>query len=96
MTVSERNTTVCLAVPGRVIRIDPESKPLMGTVDFGGLTKQICLAWVPEVNVGEYVVVHVGFAISRMDEAEAVETLALIDAMGSDPTETPGGPDAVP
>jgi hydrogenase expression/formation protein HypC len=79
-----------------VIRIDPDSEPLMGTVNFGGITKQICLAWVPEVTVGEYVVVHVGFAISRLDEAEAMETLKMIEAMGGGPDDDGGGTDAVP
>jgi hydrogenase expression/formation protein HypC len=54
----------------------------MGTVDFGGIQKQVCLEWIPEVTVGEYVIVHVGFAISKMDEAEALETLEMLRQMG--------------
>ena len=50
----------------------------MGTVDFGGINKNVCLEWLPDVVVGEYVVVHVGFAISKMDEAEALKTLDII------------------
>jgi len=51
----------------------------MGKVSFGGIQKRICLEWVPDVKVGEYVIVHVGFAISKMDEKEAMETLKLFE-----------------
>jgi hydrogenase expression/formation protein HypC len=54
----------------------------MGTVDFAGVRKQACLAYVPETRVGDYVIVHVGFAISRVDEQEAARTLAVLRAMG--------------
>jgi hydrogenase expression/formation protein HypC len=54
----------------------------MGKVDFGGITREICLAYVPEADVGDYVIVHAGFAISRVDEAEAQETLALLVESG--------------
>lgn len=54
----------------------------MGTVSFGGVLKSICLEWVPEVQRGDYVLVHVGFAIGRMDEKEALETLRLFDDIG--------------
>jgi hydrogenase expression/formation protein HypC len=70
---------MCLAIPGKVIDIDAESMPKMGKVSFGGIEKRICLEWVPEVMVGDYVIVHVGFAISKMDEKEAVETLKLFE-----------------
>ena len=75
---------MCLAIPGQVVTIDSgsesgESGLRMGTVDFGGIRKSVCLDWVPEVTVGEYVIVHVGFAISRVDEEEARETLKLFD-----------------
>jgi hydrogenase expression/formation protein HypC len=73
---------MCLAIPGRVQVIDRSVEPLMGTVDFGGIQKQVCLEWIPEVTVGEYVIVHVGFAISKMDEAEALETLEMLRQMG--------------
>jgi hydrogenase expression/formation protein HypC len=72
---------MCLAIPGRVLEIETASEPLMGKVSFGGINKRVCLDWVPEVKVGEYVVVHVGFAISKMDEEEAEATLKLIEAM---------------
>ena len=72
---------MCLAIPGKVISIESTTSPMMGTVNFGGIEKRICLDWVPEVQTGEYVIVHVGFAISRMDETEAIETLALFEEM---------------
>ena len=76
---------MCLAIPGKVLDIDPQAQPLMGTVSFGGIQKQVCLEWVPEVTVGEYVIVHVGFAISRMDEQEALETLDILRKMSEGP-----------
>lgn len=54
----------------------------MATVEFGGVTKQVCLAYVPDVVVGDYTIVHVGFALTRLDEASALETLALFDSLG--------------
>ena len=70
---------MCLAIPGKVIEINSSSKPTMGKVSFGGIHKDICLDWVPEVKVGQYVIVHVGFALSTMDEEEALETIRLIE-----------------
>jgi len=75
---------MCLAVPGKVLEIYKEKQPLMGKVDFSGIRKEVCLELVPEVQVGEYVVVHVGFAISIMDEEEATETLKLLDELSSE------------
>lgn len=72
---------MCLAIPGKVVDIERGSQPLMGMVSFGGIQKQICLEWVPDVAVGEYVIVHVGFAISKMDEAEAKETLDILNSI---------------
>ena len=74
---------MCLGVPGRVTRIDAETSGLtMGTVDFGGITKEVCLACVPEASVGDYVIVHVGFAISRVDEKEALEVFRTLKELG--------------
>jgi hydrogenase expression/formation protein HypC len=73
---------MCLAVPGRVISIAERDDTLMAQVDFGGLTKEVCLAYIPDITVGEYVVVHVGFAIQRLDEASAQETLANFEKLG--------------
>uniref|UniRef100_A0A832I575 HypC/HybG/HupF family hydrogenase formation chaperone n=1 Tax=Eiseniibacteriota bacterium TaxID=2212470 RepID=A0A832I575_UNCEI len=63
---------MCLGVPGRVVKIAPNAIGMtMGTVSFGGITKEVCLAYVPDAQVGDYVVVHVGFAISKISEQEA-------------------------
>ena len=72
---------MCLAIPGKVLEIDRNAQPVMGTVSFGGIQKQVCLEWIPEVTVGEYVIVHVGFAISKMNEQEALETLDILNKM---------------
>jgi len=69
---------MCLAVPGRVIEIDRTVDPPMAKADFGGVRQRVCIAWVPEARVGDYVIVHVGFAISRLDEEEARRTLELL------------------
>jgi hydrogenase expression/formation protein HypC len=73
---------VCLGVPGRIVEVRDERGTKMATVDFGGVTKAICLAYVPDAEVGEYTIVHAGFAIARLDEASAEETLALMRAAG--------------
>ena len=70
---------MCLAIPGKVLSIDTAVQPTMGVVSFGGIEKRVCLEWTPEVSLGDYVIVHVGFAISKMDEQEALETLKLIE-----------------
>ena len=70
---------MCLGVPGRVLEIEPNSLGMtMGRVSFGGIAKEVCLAYVPEAQVGDYVIVHAGFAISRLDEAEAMEVFDLL------------------
>jgi hydrogenase expression/formation protein HypC len=68
---------MCLGVPGKVIDIYDTDGVRMGKVDFGGLVKEVCLAYVPEVVVGDYTIVHVGFAITQLDEQSAQESLAL-------------------
>ena len=73
---------MCLAVPGKVIEIEGEGELRMGRVDFSGVQRQACLAYVPEVTIGDYVLVHVGFAISRIDERAARETLDTLKEMG--------------
>ncbi len=72
---------MCLAVPGKVLEINKSVDPVMAKVSFGGIEKQICLDWLPEVTVGDYVLVHVGFAISKLDEGEAMKTLQLLDEL---------------
>jgi hydrogenase expression/formation protein HypC len=71
---------MCLGIPGEIIETFDSGGLKMGRVDFGGASREICLEYVPEAEVGQYVIVHVGFAISVLDEAEAKETLELIHA----------------
>lgn len=73
---------MCLAVPGRVQEIYEANGTQMGKVNFGGIVKEICLGYVPEIQVGEYTIVHVGFALQRIDEASAKRTLAEFEQMG--------------
>ncbi len=74
---------MCLAIPGRVLEIDEGDGLLrMGRVDFGGIVREVCLTYVPEVQVGDYVIVHTGFAIQRLDEEEVHETLRLLGEIG--------------
>jgi hydrogenase expression/formation protein HypC len=75
---------MCLAVPGRVLEVGPDEGPLRGgRVDFGGVVKAVNLAFVPEAGPGDYVLVHVGFAIARVDEQEARRTLAHFREIGA-------------
>ena len=73
---------MCLGIPGKVIEIRDDSGLPMGKVDFGGVRKDACLAYIPEIELGDYVIVHVGFAISKVDEEEALRTLEMLSAMG--------------
>jgi hydrogenase expression/formation protein HypC len=69
---------MCLGVPGKIIEVYEANNLKMGKVDFGGVVREACLAYVPEAQVGEYVVIHVGFAISKVSEEEAQATLDLL------------------
>jgi hydrogenase expression/formation protein HypC len=73
---------MCLAVPGRVLSVTEQDGTTMAQVDFGGVRKEVCLAYIPDAQVGEYVIVHVGFAIQRLDERSAQETLANFEKLG--------------
>jgi hydrogenase expression/formation protein HypC len=73
---------MCLAIPGRVEDITSDGLIRIGRVNFGGVVKRVCLDYVPEIVVGDYAIVHVGFAISKVDETTAEETLAAFRAMG--------------
>ncbi len=73
---------MCLAVPGKVLEIYEKDDLPMGKVDFGGIAKDICLAYTPDAQVGQYVLVHVGFAISQIDEAEAEEIFSYLEQIG--------------
>jgi len=68
---------MCLGVPGRIITIVDDHGLRMGDIDFGGVTRRVCLAYVPDAVVGDYAVIHAGFAISTVDEKEALRTLEL-------------------
>jgi hydrogenase expression/formation protein HypC len=74
---------MCLAIPGKVLEINTENMMRMSQVDFGGITREISLAYLPDVQAGDYVIVHAGFAISRLDEEEAQETLRLLAELGA-------------
>jgi len=77
---------MCLGLPGKVVSVEPGvSGVSMGTVSFGGITREVCLACVPEARVGDYVIVHAGFAISRVDEREAAAVFRLLEEI-SEPT----------
>jgi hydrogenase expression/formation protein HypC len=73
---------MCLAVPGKVLDVRDDRGTRMATVDFGGVVKEICLAYLPDVGVGDYAIVHVGFAISKVHGASALETLQMFTDLG--------------
>jgi len=73
---------MCLAVPGRIADIFEQHGTRMARLDFGGIQKTVCLAYLPDAVVGDYAIVHVGFAISRIDEASAQETLRHFRELG--------------
>jgi len=73
---------MCLAIPGQIVSIDETGFMPMARVDFGGVVRQVCLAYVAGAQAGDYVIVHTGFAISRLDEEEARETLRLLAEAG--------------
>ncbi len=78
---------MCLAIPGRIIEIYDEDGLIMGRLDFGGIENRTCLAYVPEIKVGDYAIVHAGFAISILDEEAALESIAAweeIARLGAD------------
>jgi hydrogenase expression/formation protein HypC len=98
---------MCLGIPGKVVEIRDDGALRMARVDFGGVRKEACLAYLPEVVIGDYVIVHVGFAISQLDEEEALKTLDLLRMideegmameLGTMAEEAPaaGGPSAAP
>lgn len=73
---------MCLGMPGRVTEIWEAGGVRMGKVNFDGIVKDICLAYLPDIVVGDYTIVHVGFAITRIDEQSALETLSLFQSLG--------------
>jgi hydrogenase expression/formation protein HypC len=92
---------MCLAIPGKVVEVYEDHGLRMGRVDFGGTVRRACLEHVPEAGLGDYVLVHVGFALSRVDPEEAARTYALLEELGQlgelDAPEDPAGqPEAPP
>ena len=74
---------MCLAVPGKVVSIDESNPELkMAKVNFSGVSQAVCVQWLPDVKVGDYVLVHVGFALNKIDEKDAEETLRILREMG--------------
>lgn len=73
---------MCLGIPGEVLEIHKEKDLLFGKVRFGGITRTICLEYVPDAQVGEFVVVHVGFAISKIDAEEAARAYEVLEEIG--------------
>jgi|SRR6478672_2143835 len=73
---------MCLAVPGRILRLFEADDTVMSDVDFGGVVKQVCLQYIPDAAVGDYVIVHVGFALQKLDEESALATLANFERLG--------------
>lgn len=72
---------MCLAIPGKILEITQENDIVMGKIDYAGTINKACLAYVPEAKEGDYVIVHAGFALNIIDEAEAKKTLELWDEM---------------
>ncbi len=83
---------MCLAIPGKIVEIEEQNGLRAGRVQFGGITRKACLDFVPEAGVGDYVLVHVGFAISQVDPEEAARTYALLEKLGSFKAEFPPEP----
>ena len=73
---------MCLGIPGKIVEIYEQNGLMMGKVDFDGVTREACLAYVPEVQVGDYTIIHVGFALNIISEEEAMETLDLLRQLG--------------
>ncbi len=82
---------MCLSIPGKVLEINYDGQIKMGKVDFAGIGKRVCLQYLPDVKVGDYVLVHVGFAISIVNEEEAAKTLELFRQMGEVQEKLEGG-----
>lgn len=72
---------MCLGIPGKVMEVYQRDGLKMGKVDFGGVVKEACLEYLPDIQVGDYTIIHVGFGISQLDEEEAQQTLAMLREM---------------
>ncbi len=82
---------MCLGVPGKIIEIYEANGLQMGKIDFGGVTREACLAYVPEAKIGDYTIIHVGFALHLISEAEAQETLELLQQIADADAEDESG-----
>jgi hydrogenase expression/formation protein HypC len=81
---------MCLAVPGKVTSIDESNPELkMAKVSFGGVSKDVCIQWLDDVKIGDYVLVHVGFALNKIDEKDAEETIRILREMSDIEEENP-------
>lgn len=80
---------MCLAIPGKILEVQEVGGMRAARVQFGGIVRQVSLVFVPEANLGDYVMVHVGFAISRVDASEAERTYQILQEMGSLEAELP-------
>jgi hydrogenase expression/formation protein HypC len=87
---------MCLGIPGKIIECYESGGLPMGKIDFGGVTREACLAYVPEAQVGEYAIIHVGFALNVISEEEAQETLSLLREIAEFEVEIGLGPIAEP
>jgi hydrogenase expression/formation protein HypC len=82
---------MCLAVPGKIIEVTPTDAARMGKVDFGGVIREVCLEAVPDAKIGNYVIVHAGFALNILSEEEAEETLSALRELGDIEAELAAG-----
>jgi len=81
---------MCLAVPGKIVSIDESNPELkMAKVNFSGVSREVCIQWLDDVKIGDYVLVHVGFALNKIDEKDAEETLRILREMGDIEEENP-------
>ena len=86
---------MCLGVPGKITKIYESDGLKMGSIDFGGVTREACLAYVPEAKIGDYTIIHVGFALNIISEDEAQETLDLLRQIADLETELDPEPDRI-
>lgn len=80
---------MCLGIPGKIVEIYEANGMKMGKIDFGGVTREACLEYVPEAQVGDYTLIHVGFALNLISEEEAMETLQLLNQIADLSEELP-------
>jgi hydrogenase expression/formation protein HypC len=74
---------MCLGIPGKILSIYEDQTTRMAKVDFGGVTREVCVELIPEANPGDWTIIHAGFALNILDEDEALETLAILQEMSN-------------